>query len=271
MKAYTVRKPVAIAIALALFAGAPLTDQLLADRDIDLGGTVLAAGQGQGQQMQGGGHGGAGGQGNGPQYQGGGAGGTTGGAGGVTVLSEEGDDSDGRGPKYMGGEGANKPTPGEQGGKPAWAQEGIPEVELGRLNVARAPEHVLERQYYEALDTWDAAMETFYEMTAEEAANVLASDYDNVLRFDSPLVNLALYKDLLVDGVTGLPDVTPATLNDLAAILLGSASDKTVTITTETVEAMNTILDVTMSEADVAIVAEKAEAVREAIYEGHES
>ena len=84
-------------------------------------------------------------------------------------------------------------------------------------------------------------------------------------------MNLALYKDLLTDGITGLPIDDPASVNDLAAILLGSASDKTVTITTETVEAMNTILDVTMSEADVAIVAEKAELVREAIYEGHET
>ena len=49
-----------------------------------------------------------------------------------------GEDSDGKGPQAGSG--------GSEGGKPAWAQEGIPEVELGRLNVARSPDKVLDQR-----------------------------------------------------------------------------------------------------------------------------
>lgn len=54
-------------------------------------------------------------------------------------------DSDGKGPR-------NQPGSGTRG-KPTWAQEGIPEVELGRLNVARSPSNVLDRQLAEVLKT----------------------------------------------------------------------------------------------------------------------
>lgn len=260
-----VSKPLAVAVALALFSGAPLAENVLSQQGIDLGSSALAQGKGSGGQGSGqGGSGQGGGQGGsgqgGAQYKG----------GKTTSVAPAGDeaDSDKRGPKYMGG-GAS-PEPGERGGKPAWAQEGIPEVELGRLNVARAPDHVLERQFLEALNTWDDSMESFYEMTAEAAAALLVANYDDVVRFDSPLMNLALYKDLLVDNSTQLPGVTPASTLDLAAILLGSASDKTVSISTDSVVAINTILDLTMSDADVAILAAKAEIVREAVYTGHE-
>jgi hypothetical protein len=33
----------------------------------------------------------------------------------------------------------------DQGGPPVWTREGIPEVEVGRRNVVRAPRHVLDR------------------------------------------------------------------------------------------------------------------------------
>jgi hypothetical protein len=170
--------------------------------------------------------------------------------------------SEGKGP------GANRPE-GGGGGKPAWAQEGIPEVELGRLNVARAPSHVIDRAVLEILNNFTPAMESLYEMTAEAAAALLASDYDNVVRIDSPLENLGLYRDLVSTGTTALPGVTPASVLDLAAILLGSASDKVVPITDVTVSAINTILGLSMSEADVATVAAAAEAIRAAILVGH--
>ena len=275
MKTKTVSKPLAAAVALALFGAAPVAEQMFTDQGLDLGGSVAAASQGHGQGGAGKGKGGAGGQGAGSQGAGGqGTGGPQykGGRSGTSSVSaaDEGDTSDGRGPKYMGGDQSNKPGDGDRGGKPAWAQEGLPDVELGRMNVSRAPDHVMERQFWEALNTWDPSMESFYELTAEAAATLLSTQYDSVVRFDSPLMNLALYKDLLVDGVTQLPGVTPASVNDLAAILLGSASDKTVSITTDTVVALNTIMDLSMSEADIAIVAEKAEVVRDAINTGHD-
>ena len=155
------------------------------------------------------------------------------------------------------------------GGKP-WANEGIPEIELGRLNVARAPGHVLVRAEQEALANHNAKMSELYNLSAEQAAVLLETQFLEVERYDSPLQNLALYKDVMTFGITQLPDVKPASQLDLAAIFLGSASDKTVPISEETVMAVNKILGLVEMEADDrATLASKAETVREAILTGH--
>jgi hypothetical protein len=177
-----------------------------------------------------------------------------------------GEDSDAKGPRYGGGEGD-----ATHGGKPIWAQEGIPEVELGRLSVARSPEKVLLKALAEALANFTPEMVSLYDMTAENAANLLKTQYDTTVRIDSPLENLALYQELLADGSTQLPGVTPASRNDLAAILLGSASDKTIAITEDTVKAVSIILGVenNLTASDITEIATKAEDVRAAISEGH--
>jgi len=178
-----------------------------------------------------------------------------------------GEDSEGKGPHYGGGGNADA----THGGKPVWAQEGIPEVELGRLNVGRAPAHVLARALNESLSGFSTDMVSFYSQTAEAAAAELKTDYATVARIDSPVQNLALYQELLKDGGTQLPGVTPASRNDLAAILLGSASDKTKPISEDTVKAISIILGVenNLSAGDVTQIQEKAEDVRAAILEGH--
>lgn len=155
------------------------------------------------------------------------------------------------------------------GGKP-WAREGIPEVELGRLNVARAPGHVLARAEQEALATHTPNMAVLYNLNAEEAAALLQAQFADVERYDSPLQNLALYKDIMTFGATQMPGVTPASQLDLAAIFLGSASDKTIPISEDTVTAVNRILGlVELKPADRATLASKAETVRAAILTGH--
>ncbi|MEJ2059474.1 MAG: hypothetical protein P8Y64_03150 [Gammaproteobacteria bacterium] len=178
-----------------------------------------------------------------------------------------GEDSDAKGPRYSGGQGD-----AEHGGKPAWAQEGIPEVELGRLNVARAPSKVMDRSLAEALAALAASPE-LYQLDNLQAVNeaILADTY---VRIDSPLENLALYKDLLADGQIVLPDGTVFTTSlstkDLLAIFLGGASDKTVEITSQTVEAIDTILDVSLpSGVTEESLAQAADSVREAILEEH--
>jgi len=275
MSSKHVSKPVAAALALLLFGSVPLVEQTLSGFDVDLGASAAAASEGKGKSGasghgsgKAGGSGGSGGTG-GPQYKGGKSGTAT----TSSITSDTGDeDSDKRGPKYMGGENANKPGDGDvRGGKPAWAQEGIPEgVELGRLNVARAPEHVLLRQYDEAFGEWDSDMLALYALSAADAAALLEDKYDSVVRYDSPLMNLALYKDVLFDGESALVP-TPASAGDLAAIFLGSASDKTVEVTVGTVEAINLILGVNLDYLGItaAQLAEKAEAVRDAIETGH--
>lgn len=198
---------------------------------------------------------------------------------------EEGTSSDRQGPRFGGGANSRQPEAGTSGGRPAWAKEGIPEVELGRLSVARAPSHVLDHAFSEVTSNWPTTSATIitladgtqltvtqlYSMTASEFANIVANNYDAVTRIDSPLENLSLLKNLLAnDGTTALTGVQPASTDDLAAIFLGSASDKTIPINTDTVTAVNTILKLpTLTPEQTADIAAKAEEVRDAILTGH--
>lgn len=213
------------------------------------------AGTGQGNQ------GGQGQGGQGAQSGQGNQGGSGAGQGGPDETS------DGKGPQ-AGGPSDNNAG----GGKPVWAQEGIPEVELGRLSVARSPDQVLDRAFNEALATWDAAtMEAFYSLPLDNADTSILSElslnWDNLTIYDSPLQNLALMKDILEDGDSQL-----AVNNDtdvLMAVFLGVASDKTVPISTDTVIAVTTILGYPITGDDAEDLAEDAEAVRIAVLAGH--
>lgn len=197
------------------------------------------------------------------------------------------DDSDAKGPKYGGG--GSKPAPGTQGGKPAWAQEGIPsDLELGRLNVARAPSHVLDRSLADALSSMQP---TFYNQVLAIADNaslnmdqkvaalqaLVKSTFadTSIVMVDSPLQNLALYKDMLTTGQivssSGTYDANTATRSLLlAAVFIGTASDKTLPVSTATVDAINKIMSLTLPDgvSDVELGA-AAEAVRAAISEAH--
>ena len=184
--------------------------------------------------------------------------------------------NDAKGPRYSGGAGT-----GSKGGKPAWAQEGIPVVELGRLNVARAPGKLLDKQLVEALTTLStivgASGTSIYEAPNLTAA--IAQITTDALRIDSPLANLALLKDFLSDGVVdgnyvvndGAPVLFDPAMSDaeFVAVLLGSASDKTVAISKDTVTALETILGLEMG--DDAAIATMADDVREAILFAHDN
>ena len=157
-----------------------------------------------------------------------------------------------------------------RGGRPIWAQEGIPEVELGRLNVGRAPPFVLARAQNKALEEFTEAMAELYQLSAENAATLLINNYEELARIHSPVQNLALYKDVMTFDQTQLPNVTPSSTYDLAAIFLGSASDKNIPVSTDSVIAINRILGlVELSPEDAAGLAAKAETVRSAILTGH--
>lgn len=167
----------------------------------------------------------------------------------------------------MGGSGQGS---GGQGGSPVWAQEGIPEVELGRLNVVRSPRSVLDRALEEALSRFDAAtMAALYEMSAVEFAATAESQWGTITIIDSPLQNLALLRQLWTTGDSGLPGVDPRNPTELSAILLGVASDKSIPISTDTVRALATILRVTMSDATMSAIASRAETVRRGVLAGH--
>lgn len=171
-------------------------------------------------------------------------------------------DSEGKGPKAG--------SAGDSGGgKPVWASEGIPEVELGRLSVARSPDQVLDRALAEVLAGLTPEMVSYYNLTIEEAVTALSLSFDTTAFVDSPLQNLALLKDML-DGSSVLTEngVVNA-LDTLAAMLLGAASDKTVPISTDTVIAVTTILGTPITGDAAEALAAEAEAIRIAILAGH--
>ncbi len=176
------------------------------------------------------------------------------------------DTSDARGPQYHGGSDSS-----QSGGRPAWSKDTLPDVELGRLNVARSPAHVLDKAVTEAVNNFNPKTEsTLYSMTAEQFATYVEANYSTAVRIDSPLENLGLMRDLLTSGKTQLPGVNPASTIDLAAILLGSAADKGEPVTNDTVTALSIILGLpVMTDAQVTSLADKADTVRLAILAGH--
>ncbi|MGE5128920.1 MAG: hypothetical protein ACM3IK_04775 [Sphingomonadaceae bacterium] len=198
-------------------------------------------------------------------------------------------DSDAKGPRY-GGEGS-KPAAGTQGGKPVWAQEGVPsDLELGRLSVVRAPSHVIDKSLTTALSSLQPA---FYDQVVAIANNTSLTyeqkiaalqtlvkesfvEGTTLVRIDSPLENLGLYKDLLTDGKIVATAATYDTTSNtnaallFAAVFIGSASDKTIPVSTATVDAINKILQLTLpAGVTTEQVGAAAEAVRQAIAEAH--
>lgn len=173
-------------------------------------------------------------------------------------------DSDSKGPH------AGSPADtGSSGGKPVWAQEGIPEVELGRLSVARSPDQVLDRALAEALATVSGDLVAFYNQSLDDMIYDLSVNWDAISIYDSPLQNLALMKDAL-DGTSALKDEGVMTDNDtLLAVFLGVASDKNVAVSTDTVIAVTTILGTPIEGTEAEAIAEDAEAIRIAVLAGH--
>jgi hypothetical protein len=181
-----------------------------------------------------------------------------------TGQAGPGPDSDSKGPQAGG-----PSSSGSGGGKPVWAQEGIPEVELGRLSVARSPDQVLQRAYDEALAALTPEMVSFYSLDLDQMIYELSTNFDGTSFIDSPLQNLSLLKDAL-DGTSALTTLGVTNTNDtLLAVFLGTASDKTITVTADTVTAVTTILGTPLTGAAADALAAEAESVRIAILAGH--
>lgn len=183
---------------------------------------------------------------------------------------EGGGGGSGPGPQAGGeGSGGGSGQGGTGGTKPVWAQEGIPEVELGRLNVARSPDAVIDRAFDEALASFTPAVAAFYRLDLEGMEKELAENWDTVQLIDSPLQNLALMRDAL-DGTSILSTVGIRTDNDtLLAAFLGTASDKSIPVSAATAQAVAAILGDPLTPAEAAALAAKAERIRLAIVEGH--
>ncbi len=140
-------------------------------------------------------------------------------------------------------------------------------VDLGRLSVSRASSSVLTSQLKTAVDSLNAA-----DSITLDAAGRLVLTKDGVsAAIDSPLENLALYKEILTTGtisgltadtISKLTSSTNPTLVALAttgvqtgdisaaASFLGAASDKTIPLTVDAVVNINTILGINTKTAD---------------------
>lgn len=157
--------------------------------------------------------------------------------GGRHGRGRQGNYDPGRERGHGGGAKAVENTILKSGGRPVWAQEGLPEVELGRLNAARVPEHVLQK----------ALVQAHEELQNNPTAEIHA-----------PLQNIALYKEAVSRG----------DLNK-AAHYLGLAAEKRVPISAEMVEALNIILGVSVPENED--MADMADLVRQGLLEAHDA
>jgi len=134
-------------------------------------------------------------------------------------------------------------------------------VEFGRMNIARAPDSVLEHSLTEALSKLDGLIitpETIATLT-DASGRLLTNDN---LTIDSPLENLALYEALLtaptVDGMLVLSAtsshdgadatytvlVDPAVRLDLAASAIAASSDKTGALTVDEIVLISSFMGV---------------------------
>ena len=127
------------------------------------------------------------------------------------------------------------------------------EVELGRLNVGRAPTSVLDRRAEEVVSLLNSA-----EDLATDASGRLVLTLDGIEKtIDSPLENLAIYVALMTDGtIPGVDDLPGTaydfmvdgayTAEDLAASVsfLAAATDKTGAFTSDEIAYIDAFLDI---------------------------
>lgn len=141
-----------------------------------------------------------------------------------------------------------------QGGRPVWAGGAVPEdLELGRLNVARAPGSMRAH-----------ALEEVYSTNLDKDSDGQIDEDANLDEVESPVANLALYEEALKQGRWSTSQ---------AAMFLGRASDKTIPIGSETVEAVNLILGVPENHAGIEAFTYQrsdvyAPAILEAVFDG---
>jgi len=117
------------------------------------------------------------------------------------------------------------------------------EVDFGRINEARSPETVFESQLEDVV----VNLATADCRTLDPAGRLVASRVDSdlgvlVSTIDSPLQNLAIYRQLMLTGTIGTALPEGAGTLDTAARGLGAASDKTGEVNVDLVAYLNQIM-----------------------------
>jgi hypothetical protein len=120
------------------------------------------------------------------------------------------------------------------------------EVEFGRINEARSSEEVFNSQLEDVVFN----LATADQVTLDPAGRLVASNCDDVnldnlaKTIDSPLQNLAIYRQLMLTGFIGAePGIPlPDDIFDTAARGLGAASDKSGEVNVDLVHYVNMIM-----------------------------
>lgn len=141
----------------------------------------------------------------------------------------------------------------------------VMEVDMGRLNIARSTQEVIDARYWEAIGAINSATAIALDPAGRlqltlPAVDEFGGDIEVVKTIDAPLENLALYQYVMRDGcLTGLDksaeallpvnlvcgaELTPPDAADLlmAASFVAGAGDKTSHINTDLVITLNTAL-----------------------------
>jgi len=126
-------------------------------------------------------------------------------------------------------------------------------VDFGRMNVARAPSTVVDRQLADLV----VNLGTAQCITLDPAGRLVATTRDAATNeltskaVDSPLQNLAIYREMMLKGTVGSPSINlPAPFDsygtlDTAAKALGAACDKEGKLTVDEIVYLNQILGLT--------------------------
>jgi hypothetical protein len=120
------------------------------------------------------------------------------------------------------------------------------EVDFGRVNSARSPVEVFDRQLEDVVVNLAIADCTTLDPAGRLVASTVAADETVTTKtIDSPLQNLAIYRQLMLTGFLGAeasPIELPAGTLDTAARGLGVGSDKTGEVNVDMVAYLNSIM-----------------------------
>ena len=119
------------------------------------------------------------------------------------------------------------------------------EVDFGRINEARSPDEVFASQLEDVVINLATADCRTLDPAGRLVASRVVDDVVSTSTIDSPLQNLAIYRQLILTGTLGAPLPDGVSTLDTAARGLGVASDKSGEVNVDMVAYLNQIMGLT--------------------------